>query len=309
MHIRSPQGDWCLCAFLVQRIRSFHAFIVVMGMVLGALVPVVVHAAPLDEKVEKVGEGGLGFQMCRRTKKGRRRRPLRMRRRRRRRSRRRRRRRPDRENLRGALKPKEENYDEEGVKFVAKSTSDATWVGPRTIHNMTLGIRDTYTATFWLAPPLSFSWISVHPKNPKVAYLGTANGFLYRTTDGGHYWKETRLIVNQPKFFGSLRKGGAKLGVGIRGAALRMQAQMRAYWGRKAKAWEDYPYAYPYAMRRTSVKVVKSPLNITPGSINMKQYLVMRSGSMSRIPMRINHIGFDPNDDKVAFVATAYGGF
>jgi photosystem II stability/assembly factor-like uncharacterized protein len=179
----------------------------------------------------------------------------------------------------------------------------------RAIHNMTIGIRDTYTSTFWLAPPLSFSWISVHPTNPQIAYLGTANGFLYRTQNGGKYWKETRLIVNQPKFFGAIRKSGAKLGVGIKGSAKRLQAQIRAYWGRKSKAWLDYPYSYPYAMRRTSIKVVKSPLNITPGSINLKQYLVMRSGAMSRIPMRINHIGFDPANKNVAFVATAYGVF
>lgn len=179
----------------------------------------------------------------------------------------------------------------------------------RSIENVTTGIRDTYTAPFWLAPPLTFSWVSVHPKNPDIAYLGTANGFLYSTTDGGRYWKETRLLVNQPKFFGAIRQGGAKLGVGIKGAARRLQAQIRAYWGRQTKAWQDYPYSYPYAMRGTSTKVVKSPLNITPGSINMKQYLVMRSGAMSRIPIRINHIGFDPSNTDTVFVATAYGVF
>ncbi len=186
-------------------------------------------------------------------------------------------------------------------------STDATEIGPRSIENLTIGIRDTYIDAHGTAPPMTLSWISVHPKDPDVAYLGTVNGFLYRTSDGGKYWHETRLLVSQTKFFGAIRQGGAQLGVGIKGAAKRLQAQIRSYWKQKTKAWEDYPYAYPYAVRGTSIGVMKSPLNITPGSINMKQYMVMRSGSMSRIPIRINHIGFDPNNPKVAFAATAYG--
>lgn len=186
-------------------------------------------------------------------------------------------------------------------------SQDATRIGTRTIHNLTFGIRDTYVDPW--APPITFSWISAHPTNPDVAYAATANGFLYRTTDGGRYWQETRLIASQSNFFGAIRQDGAVLGVGIKGAARRLQAQTRAYWGRQTKAWQDYPYAYPYATRGTSIGVVRSPLDITPGSINMKQFLVMRSGSRSRIPTRINHIAFDPNDEKVAFAATAYGVF
>ena len=30
--------------------------------------------------------------------------------------------------------------------------------------------------------------IAVHPTNPNTAYVGTANGGLYRTTDGGTIW-------------------------------------------------------------------------------------------------------------------------
>jgi hypothetical protein len=66
---------------------------------------------------------------------------------------------------------------------VAASSTNWTWVGPAPIPN---------GQTEQLVTPVSGRTISiaVHPTNPNIAFVGTAQGGLYRTLDGGVNWTQ-----------------------------------------------------------------------------------------------------------------------
>jgi photosystem II stability/assembly factor-like uncharacterized protein len=50
--------------------------------------------------------------------------------------------------------------------------------------------------------PRYFRSLTVSPHNPKVAYVGSYNGYVWKTEDGGKTWDESRLIVEPRPFFG-----------------------------------------------------------------------------------------------------------
>ncbi|MCA9669462.1 MAG: hypothetical protein KC503_27895 [Myxococcales bacterium] len=54
--------------------------------------------------------------------------------------------------------------------------------------------------------------ITVSPHDPKVAYVGSYDGYVFKTIDGGKTWDESRLIVEPRPFYGD---GGQRLYYGI----------------------------------------------------------------------------------------------
>lgn len=47
-----------------------------------------------------------------------------------------------------------------------------------------------------------FRSLTVSRHDPKVAYVASFNGYVFKTTDGGRTWDESRLIVDRRPFFG-----------------------------------------------------------------------------------------------------------
>ncbi|MFH1131558.1 MAG: hypothetical protein V1754_09490 [Pseudomonadota bacterium] len=47
-----------------------------------------------------------------------------------------------------------------------------------------------------------FRTVTVSPHNPQVAYVGSWDGYVWKTTDGGKTWDESRLILEQQPFYG-----------------------------------------------------------------------------------------------------------
>ncbi len=72
----------------------------------------------------------------------------------------------------------------------AKNALLSSWIpiGPAPIPNSQVNVGPSTPASGRVVA------IAVHPSNPDIAYVGTAQGGLYRTTDGGSFW--TPLLDN-----------------------------------------------------------------------------------------------------------------
>jgi len=90
------------------------------------------------------------------------------------------------------------------------------------VSDLTLTLRDD-----------TFSTLAIDPADPKVVYVGTNQGRVYRTRDGGHVWTESTVIAEQSLlwstpgstiFFGSIRGSGGGAGavdlIGERGSPI-----------------------------------------------------------------------------------------
>jgi photosystem II stability/assembly factor-like uncharacterized protein len=98
------------------------------------------------------------------------------------------------------------------AKAPAASTATVTgssWValGPSPIPNGQTDPSDPTSGVSFTQNPVSgrTTAVAIHPTNPSIAYVGTAQGGLYRTLDGGNTW--TQLLDNA----GSLAVGSVKL--------------------------------------------------------------------------------------------------
>ncbi len=68
----------------------------------------------------------------------------------------------------------------------------------RSVRNLAFGLRDAVLVD-----------VGVSPVDPDLIYLGTADGFVFVSRDGGRSWEEHRLVVGMEDFEGS--SGGAWL--------------------------------------------------------------------------------------------------
>jgi photosystem II stability/assembly factor-like uncharacterized protein len=68
----------------------------------------------------------------------------------------------------------------------------------------------------------NFTWITVDPNDAKTAYVGTMQGRIYKTTDGGQTWMESTVLTEpgllwttsgSSIFFGSIRSSPGQFGV------------------------------------------------------------------------------------------------
>lgn len=82
----------------------------------------------------------------------------------------------------------------------AQADFDTTQL-PRRVVNKTDGIRFVW-------PFLS---ISVSPTNPDVIYMGSREGYIFVSKDGGDSWTEQRVRVERGKFVGAIRPTGIGL--------------------------------------------------------------------------------------------------
>ncbi len=53
--------------------------------------------------------------------------------------------------------------------------------------------------------PLSFTWISFAPTDPKVMYVSTDPGYIFATTNGGVSWTEARVVTSSDPYVGAIR--------------------------------------------------------------------------------------------------------
>ena len=173
-----------------------------------------------------------------------------------------------------------------------------------------------------------FRTVAVSPRDPDTAFVGSYNGFLWRTRDGGRTWQETRLIQEPVPFYGDgweqvylgvhrsdspegeeggetgaekptnprlrgEKEGGADEGVQGAGGEQR----------RGASSNVNYGIGVPGAAPRLQL-VVRKLGKVTSG-INIKQTLYLRGSR----PAEIRMIVFHPADPKIVFACTAFGLF
>ena len=62
---------------------------------------------------------------------------------------------------------------------------------PRFIENIKVGIRS-----------VTFAHMAISVSNPKTMYIGSYDGYVFATHDGGLSWSEGRLIVQRQGFYG-----------------------------------------------------------------------------------------------------------
>ncbi len=76
---------------------------------------------------------------------------------------------------------------------------------PRAVVNKTDGLRFAW-------PFLS---VAVSPTDPKVMYVGSREGYIFASKDGGTSWNEQRVRVERGKFVGAIRPTGVGLYRGV----------------------------------------------------------------------------------------------
>jgi hypothetical protein len=169
--------------------------------------------------------------------------------------------------------------------------------------------------------PAYFRTITVSPHDPKVAYAGSYNGFLWRTLDGGKTWEETRLIVEPPSFYGDLyqtvyfgvhrlpggpscafehflsRRAGRAADVETAGG----EGGAAGGGAGGAAANVNFGIGLPGTAPRLQLLVRK--FGKPTSGMNIKQTLLLRGSRPTEIRMIVIH----PSDPNVVFACTAFG--
>ncbi len=132
--------------------------------------------------------------------------------------------------------------------------------------------------------------LAVSKHDPDVAYLGSYDGFVFKTEDGGQTWSESRLIVAPAFFFGD---GDERLFFGVhrlaKSAALRSALNINIGIG--------LPGGAP-RLQKTVRRFGK-----TTSGINLKQTLLLRGERPTHIEMVVIH----PRYPKVVYACTEFG--
>ena len=172
--------------------------------------------------------------------------------------------------------------------------------------------------------------ISMH--NPKVAYIGSYDGYIWKTEDGGRTWDESRLIVenflfrgdaHQRMYFGKQRSDGV---MDVMNNRVKAEPKtVRSYQpsptpsaygrvssgsegggaggGRGASANTNFGIGLPGGAPRLQ-NLVRRFGKITSG-INIKQTLFYLGSRPTEVRFIVEH----PKDPKTVFACTAYGLF
>ncbi|MCA9669460.1 MAG: hypothetical protein KC503_27885 [Myxococcales bacterium] len=184
------------------------------------------------------------------------------------------------------------------------------------LHDVTNTLRLTFMRT-----------ITVSRKNPNVAYVGSYDGYVFKTTDGGKTWDESRLIVEPRPFYGD---GGQRLYFGVhrraggsgymglpigdtavagRNKLLQMRpmdvafSRIRAGAGSRVGAAENanFGIGLPGGAPRLQnlVRKFKKP---TAG-LNIKQTLYLRGVR----PTEVRQIIIHPKNENIVYACTFFG--
>ncbi len=190
------------------------------------------------------------------------------------------------------------------------------------------------------------SWnntISVSPHDPETAYVGSFDGYIWKTTDGGRTWTERRLIQETKAFYGDsgeriyfgvhrrgspawgekhaggspstsiLARGRSKLlryrpkRVGISairpGAGSRLGAAANVNFGVGISG--GAPRMQTVVRKFTYARPTYLGMYFGSAGLNIKQTLIFRGWR----PTEVRRVVFHPTDPKIVFAATFFGLF
>ncbi|MCA9673018.1 MAG: hypothetical protein KC503_45815 [Myxococcales bacterium] len=176
-----------------------------------------------------------------------------------------------------------------------------------------------------------FGVIAVSPHDPKVAYVGSYDGYVFKTIDGGKTWDESRLIIEPRPYYGDggqrlyfgvhRRAGGVAAGRITRNAMhlLRMRGKL-ALWGPLGVTYNristavggrvgaagnvNFGIGVPGRAPRLQ-KVVRNRFKKPTSGLNIKQTLLERGTR----PLRIRQIVVHPKNPQVVYACSDFGLF
>jgi photosystem II stability/assembly factor-like uncharacterized protein len=182
--------------------------------------------------------------------------------------------------------------------------------------------------TYTIRSTASFKCGTVSPHDPETAFVGTFEGYLYRTKDGGKSWDESRLIPEAKPYFGD---GWEQLYYGVHRSAdasesaldgseperpatrRRTLTSMRANEetesgggdsGRRGAASNvNFGIGVPGGAPRLQVVVRK--FGKPTSGLNIKQMLYLRGSR----PTTVRTIVVHPRDPRTVYACTAFGLF
>lgn len=168
-----------------------------------------------------------------------------------------------------------------------------------------------------------FRTIAVSPHDPNVAYVGSFDGYVWKTDDGGMTWDESRLITEPKSFYGDSgeliyfgrhrtgdgssvsldeeisKTGGLTYGSGPSGEG--SDSSDASSEGRGASANANFGIGVPGGAPRLQLLVRK--FGKTTAGINIKQTLYSLGARPTEIRMLVVH----PKNPDVVFACTAFG--
>ncbi len=183
------------------------------------------------------------------------------------------------------------------------------------IDDITYTIRLAYART-----------ITVSRHDPNTAYIGSWDGFIWKTTDGGNTWDESRLIIEARPFYGD---GGQRLYFGKHrqaGGPTSTADSISTKYGRKINTYNrsfstesdsgggkgrargaganvNFGIGLPGGAPRLQLLVRK--FGKPTSGLNIKQTLLYVGTRPTEVRIVVEH----PNNPKIVFAGTAFGLF
>jgi hypothetical protein len=169
-----------------------------------------------------------------------------------------------------------------------------------------------------------FRGITISKTNPKVAYVPSFDGYVFKTEDGGKTWDESRLIVERRPFYGDKsqylyfgihRSGGspsvknfAPLSFKRRNVRIKNIVGFNdidvAGAGRTGAA-ENVNFGIGLPGGAPRLQNVVRKFNKPTAGLNIKQTLLLRG----LLPTEVRIVVIHPKNPKIVFACTMYGLF
>jgi hypothetical protein len=185
--------------------------------------------------------------------------------------------------------------------------------------------RDVFLdeVSYTIRSAAAFKSAAVSPHDPEVAFVGSFDGFVWRTRDGGRTWEEYRLIPETRPFFGDgweQQYFGVHRDAGGAESALDEAAPTKRETSRRSTATTEQEGGEEGAgERRGAAANVNFGIGVPGGAprlqllvrkfgkptsgLNIKQTLYLRGSRPTTIRMLVVH----PRNPRVVFACTAFG--
>jgi len=196
----------------------------------------------------------------------------------------------------------------------SRPTSTGSMAPGVTLEDVSYTVRTVY-----------FKSLGISHKDPDTAFLGSFDGYVWRTTDGGKTWDESRLIPEIKPFFGDgwetlyfgVHRSDGRLesnldgsppvrprSGGSGGVSSAIQVGGGAGAERRGAAQNvNFGIGVPGGAPRLQLLVRK--LGKPTSGLNIKQTLLLRGSR----PTSVRRIVFHPRDTRVVFACTSFGLF
>jgi hypothetical protein len=169
--------------------------------------------------------------------------------------------------------------------------------------------------------------LTLSQHDPNVAYMASFGGYVFKTTDGGRTWDESRLIVERRPFygdggqrlyFGVHRKGGSpKLGSGgdlivkYKKGRQRIETEVLGYdritgaGKKRAGAASNVNFGIGLPGRAPRLQTTVRRFGKPTAGLNIKQTLLQRGFLPTEVRFVVEH----PKNPKILLACTMYGLF